>query len=52
MQMLIAAGGLLSGYNGSFAFEKPGDIYPDTVPYTAMRIVSNSKFPAVLYTCY
>ena len=38
--MLIAAGGLLSGYNGSFAFEKPGDLYPETVPYTTMRIVS------------
>lgn len=41
-QMLIAAGGIVSGYNGSFAFEKPGDSYPFHVPYAAMRMVTAS----------
>lgn len=37
--MLIGLAGHLTGYNGSFAFSKPGDLYED-VPYVGMRIVS------------
>ncbi|KAI4474915.1 hypothetical protein M0802_015382 [Mischocyttarus mexicanus] len=35
--MLIALSGYLTGYNGTFAFEKPGDRYED-VKYVGMRI--------------
>ena len=37
--MLIGLFGYLDGYNGSFAFEKPGDKYED-YPYMGMRIVT------------
>lgn len=36
-KMLIGLFGYLDGYNGSFAFEKPGDKYED-YPYMGMRI--------------
>lgn len=37
--MLIALAGYLSGYDGSFAFDKPGDAYGD-YNYVGMRFVS------------
>lgn len=37
--MLIALSGVLSGYNGTYPFEKPGDKYNGT-QYEGMRIVS------------
>jgi dolichyl-phosphate-mannose-protein mannosyltransferase len=40
-QMMIAAFGHLTGYNGSFPFSKPGDKYGNT-PYVGMRVVTNS----------
>ncbi|KAF7391066.1 hypothetical protein HZH66_009546 [Vespula vulgaris] len=36
-KMLIALSGYLTGYDGTFAFEKPGDKYED-VKYAGMRI--------------
>jgi len=36
--MLIALSGVLTGYNGSFPFEKPGDKY-EGVNYVGMREV-------------
>lgn len=36
--MLIALSGVLTGYNGTFAFEKPGDKYNGTA-YEGMRMV-------------
>ena len=39
MQLIIAVAGVLSGYNGSFEFEEPGQLYKDT-PYVGMRVVS------------
>lgn len=38
--MLIALSGVLTGYNGSFPFEKPGDKY-NGVNYVGMREVVN-----------
>ncbi|KAI5451990.1 Protein O-mannosyltransferase 2 [Naganishia albida] len=37
-KMLVGLAGLLSGYNGGFEF-KSGEHYPETVPYTAMRVI-------------
>lgn len=37
--MLIALSGYLTGYDGTFAFEKPGDKF-ENVNYIGMRIVS------------
>ena len=36
--MTIAAAGLLTGYDGDFAFEKPGDSYGEH-SYIGMRMV-------------
>ena len=36
--MLIGFAGKMTGYNGSFAFKKPGDQYKD-VAYVGMRMV-------------
>lgn len=36
--MLIAASGVLTGYNGTYPFEKPGDKYNGT-SYEGMRLV-------------
>ena len=33
--------GVLTGYNGSFEFKEPGQVYGDT-PYVGMRVVSTS----------
>ena len=38
-KMLIGGVGYMTGYNGTFAFEKPGDLYLDH-NYLGMRIVS------------
>ena len=43
LQMLIAMAGYLGGYDGSFAFDKPGDKY-ENVNYVSMRLVSMSWF--------
>ena len=36
--MLVGLAGLLAGYDGSFEF-KSGEVYPDSVPYVAMRVI-------------
>lgn len=41
--MLIALSGVLTGYNGTYPFEKPGDKYNGT-NYQGMRIVSLYSF--------
>ena len=38
IQMSIAFAGYLSGYNGSFPFDKPGDSYGEN-SYVGMRLV-------------
>jgi dolichyl-phosphate-mannose-protein mannosyltransferase len=40
-KMIIGAVGYLTGYNGTFPFEKPGDLYHDH-NYLGMRIVSKN----------
>lgn len=40
--MLIGLSGMLTGYNGTFPFDKPGDKYNGT-RYEGMRIVSNMR---------
>lgn len=42
-QMLIALSGYLTGYEGTFPFEKPGDKY-ENVNYVGMRIVSTFEY--------
>lgn len=37
--MLIALSGKLTGYNGTYPFEKPGDKYNGTA-YEGMRVVN------------
>lgn len=39
IQMLIAVSGKLTGYDGKFPFEKPGDKY-EGAKFEGMRIVS------------
>ena len=41
--MMIGAFGYLSGYDGAFPFEKPGDSY-EGVNYLGMRVVNNMNF--------
>ena len=36
--MLVGLAGLLAGYDGSFEF-KSGEVYPQQVPYVAMRVM-------------
>lgn len=36
-KMLIALSGHITGYNGTFAFDKPGDVYSDWTQYVGMR---------------
>lgn len=36
--MLIALSGIMTGYDGTYPFEKPGDKYNET-HYSGMRIV-------------
>jgi len=54
--MLIAVGGLIAGYDGSFSFEKIGLEFPDNVPYVALRLVSCFhlllSFSIILSICY
>lgn len=38
-KLIIAFSGVFFGYDGSFAFEKIGIPYPETVPYVALRLV-------------
>ena len=38
--MTIAAAGLLTGYDGDFSFDKPGDQYGDH-NYVGMRVVEH-----------
>lgn len=42
--MLIGLSGYLTGYDGSFAFDKPGDKY-ENVSYIGMRMVSKYFAP-------
>ncbi|KAF9532737.1 glycosyltransferase family 39 protein [Crepidotus variabilis] len=37
-KMIVGFAGLLSGYDGSFEF-KSGEVYPDNVPFVAMRVM-------------
>ena len=37
-KMLVGLAGLLSGYDGGFEF-KSGEVYPEHVPYVAMRVM-------------
>ncbi|KAI0247915.1 glycosyltransferase family 39 protein [Lactifluus subvellereus] len=37
-KMLVGLAGLLSGYDGSYEF-KSGEMYPQEVPYVAMRVI-------------
>jgi len=37
-KMLVGLAGLLSGYNGGYEF-KSGEMYPEDVPYVAMRVI-------------
>lgn len=39
LQMLIGLSGYLTGYDGTFAFDKPGDKYGNT-SYLGMRLVN------------
>ena len=39
---MIAVGGVLTGYNGSFEFKEPGQKYEDH-PYIGMRVVCKFK---------
>lgn len=41
LQMLIGLSGYLTGYDGTFAFDKPGDKY-DNTSYVGMRMVRKS----------
>ena len=36
--MLVGLAGLLSGYDGNYDF-KSGEVYPDSVPFVAMRVM-------------
>jgi dolichyl-phosphate-mannose-protein mannosyltransferase len=38
--MLVGFAGQLTGYNGTFAFDKPGDKYRDSSDFVGMRVVS------------
>ena len=37
-KMLVGLAGLLTGYDGNFEF-KSGELYPESVPYVAMRVM-------------
>ena len=40
-QMVLALSGVVSGYDGVFMFDKPGDLFPDE-SYIGMRQVRNT----------
>ena len=40
IQLIIAVAGVLTGYNGSFEFQEPGQEYGE-YPYVGMRVVSH-----------
>jgi len=46
--MLIALGGVIAGYDGSFTFERIGSEYPDSVPFVELRLVSCLYFLLLL----
>lgn len=46
--MLIAFSGILTGYNGNFSFEKPGDKY-EGINYVGMREVNKNTILKILY---
>jgi len=46
--MLIALGGVIAGYDGTFTFERIGLEFPDSVPYVALRLVSCLHFSLLL----
>lgn len=51
-KMLIALSGYLTGYDGKFAFDKPGDKYEHWTQYIGMRIFCASMglaIPALIY---
>jgi dolichyl-phosphate-mannose-protein mannosyltransferase len=53
--MLIALSGYLTGYNGTFAFDKPGDKYEDH-NYVGMRtfcaLVGSTVVPSAYLTVF
>jgi len=51
-KMLIAFVGELSGYNGSFAYEKPGDKYTDVSQYKGMRIFAATLGVLLIPFCF
>ncbi|RWS05915.1 protein O-mannosyl-transferase 2-like protein, partial [Dinothrombium tinctorium] len=50
-KMLIALSGKLTGYNGTFAFNKPGDKYEDH-NYVGMRVFCASLGAMVIPFCF
>ena len=42
--MLIGLAGHLTGYDGTFAFDKPGDAYESDTQFVGMRMVSLKTF--------
>jgi len=51
-KMLIAFVGELTGYNGSFAFDKPGDKYTDITQYRGMRIFAATLGASLIPLCF
>lgn len=52
-KMLIAFSGYLTGYDGTFAFDKPGDQYEHWTQYIGMRVFCATlglTIPAFIYT--
>ncbi|OWF56429.1 Protein O-mannosyl-transferase 2 [Mizuhopecten yessoensis] len=51
-KMLIGLSGVLTGYDGMFPFEKPGDEYGEDVNYVGMRIFCAVLGAALVPLCY
>lgn len=49
VQLIIAVAGVLTGYNGSFEFQEPGQEYGE-YPYVGMRVVSHCVVCVYYYT--
>ena len=49
--MLIGLAGHLTGYNGTFAFNKPGDKYLDH-PYVGMRLFCVTLGTLIIPMCF